>query len=95
MKAAPARAADYPREDRNKKILELLKFRVPVKAGSHLVQVYFASKTTAFVEDLFDPSLRREPYRDGSGEPRISSVTITGPQPATATVGIRRAAGAS
>jgi mono/diheme cytochrome c family protein len=80
-------AADYPREDRNKKILDLLKFRVPVKAGSHLVQVYFASKTTAFVEDLFDPSLRREPYRDGSGNPKISSVTITGPQPATATIG--------
>ena len=80
-------AADYPREDRNKKILELLTFRLPVKAGSHLVQVYFASKTTAFVEDLFDPSLRREPYRDGSGNPKISSVTITGPQPATATIG--------
>jgi mono/diheme cytochrome c family protein len=79
--------ADYPREDRNKKIIDLLKFRMPVKSGSHLVQVYFASKTTALVEDLFDPSLRREPYRDGSGEPRISSVTITGPQPETATIG--------
>jgi mono/diheme cytochrome c family protein len=78
---------DYPREDRNKKILDAMTFRLPVKAGSHLVQVYFAAKTTAFVEDLFDPSLRREPYRDGSGEPRISSVTITGPQPATATIG--------
>ena len=52
-----------------------------------MVQAYFASKTTAFVEDLFDPSLRREPYRDGSGEPRISSVTITGPQPETASIG--------
>ncbi len=82
-----AGAADNPREDRSKKILELLTFRVPVRSGSHLVQVYFASKTTAFVEDLFDPSLRREPYRDGSGDPRISSVTITGPQPETATVG--------
>ncbi len=81
--AAPA----YPREDRDKKIIALMTFRVPVTAGSHMVQAYFASKTTAFVEDLFDPSLRREPYRDGSGEPRISSVTITGPQPATATVG--------
>ena len=81
-----AAGADYPREDRNKKILDLLRFRVPVKSGSHLVQVYFASKTTAFVEDLFDPSLRREPYRDGSGNPKISSVTITGPQPATASV---------
>ena len=80
-------AGDYPREDRTKKILELMTFRVPVKAGSHMVQAYFAAKTTAFVEDLFDPSLRREPYRDGSGEPRVSSVTITGPQPATATIG--------
>jgi hypothetical protein len=85
--AGAGAAGDYPREDRNKKILEVMTFRVPVKAGSHLVQVYFASKTAAFVEDLFDPSLRREPYRDGSGEPRISSVTITGPQPTTASVG--------
>jgi mono/diheme cytochrome c family protein len=82
-----AGGADYPREDRNKKILDLLTFRVPVKSGTHLVQVYFASKTMAFVEDLFDPSLRREPYRDGSGNPKISSVTITGPQPATASIG--------
>jgi mono/diheme cytochrome c family protein len=85
--AGAGAAGDYPREDRTKKILELLKFRLPVTSGSHLVQVYFASKTTAFVEDLFDPSLRREPYRDGSGNPKISSVTITGPQPATAAVG--------
>jgi mono/diheme cytochrome c family protein len=82
-----AAAANYPREDRNKKILDLLTFRLPVKAGSHLVQVYFQSKTQAFVEDLFDPSLRREPYRDGSGNPKISSVAITGPQPATASIG--------
>ncbi|HUP41171.1 MAG TPA: DUF1592 domain-containing protein [Vicinamibacterales bacterium] len=82
-----AGAADYPREDRTKKIIELLTFRLPVKSGSHLVQVYFHSKTQAFVEDLFDPSLRREPYRDGSGNPKISSVTITGPQPATASIG--------
>jgi mono/diheme cytochrome c family protein len=86
-RGAEAGGADYPREDRNKKVLELLKFRVPVKAGSHLVQVYFASKTAAIVEDLFDPRLRREPYRDGSGDPKISSVTITGPQPETASIG--------
>jgi hypothetical protein len=85
--AGAGAAGDYPREDRNKKILEALTFRLPVKAGSHLVQVYFAAKTAAFVEDLIDPSQRREPYRDGSGEPRISSVTITGPQPATASIG--------
>jgi hypothetical protein len=84
---AAAGGADYPREDRNKKIIDLLTFRLPVKSGSHLVQVYFHSKTQAFVEDLFDPSLRREPYRDGSGNPKISSVTITGPQPSTASIG--------
>ena len=73
--------------DRSKKILESLQFRVPVKAGSHLVQVYFAAKTSAYVEDLFDPYLRRDPYRAPNGEPVISSVTITGPQPETASVG--------
>jgi mono/diheme cytochrome c family protein len=82
-----AAGADYPREDRTKKIIDLLTFRLPVKSGSHLVQVYFHSKTQAFVEDLFDPSLRREPYRDGSGNPKISSVAITGPQPATVSIG--------
>ena len=66
-------------DERNKQILESLQFRVPVTAGSHLVQVYFAARTSAYVEDLFDPSLRRDPYRAGNGEPAISSVTITGP----------------
>jgi mono/diheme cytochrome c family protein len=82
-----AAAADEYRADRNKKILDMLRFRVPVKAGSHLVQVYFAAKTSAYVEDLFDPSLRRDPYRAGAGEPKLSSVTITGPQPETAAIG--------
>jgi mono/diheme cytochrome c family protein len=66
-------------EERTKKTLEALQFRVPVKAGSHLVQVYFLQKTSAFLEDLFDPYLRRDPYRAGNGEPGISSVTITSP----------------
>ena len=57
---------------------------MPVQAGSHLVQVYFAAKTSAYVEDLFDPSLRREPYRAVGGEPRISALTVTGPRPDTA-----------
>ncbi len=70
-------------DERNRQILESMRFGVPVKAGSHLVQVYFAAKTSAYVEDLFDPYLRRDPYR-ASGEPAISSVTITGPQPGTA-----------
>ena len=71
-------------EERTKKILDALRFRVPVKAGAHLVQIYFAQKTSAFLEDLFDPYLRRDPYRAGNGEPGISSVTITGPPAAAA-----------
>ena len=66
-------------QERTEKIREMLKFRLPVKAGSHLVQVYFVQKTTAFVEDLFDPYLRRDPYRATNGEPGVSSVTITPP----------------
>ena len=73
-------------DERNKQILERMRFSAPVKAGPHLVQVYFAAKTSAYVEDLFDPSLRRDPYR-ASGEPAISSVTITGPRPETASLG--------
>ena len=83
--AAPA-ANEYENVDRDKKIAELLTFRVPVKAGLHLVQAYFVPKTSSYVEDLFDPSLRREPYR-GNAEPRVSTMTITGPQPNTASVG--------
>jgi mono/diheme cytochrome c family protein len=82
----PAAAGDYPRDDRQKKILELMKFRVPVKAGSHLVQAYFVAKRSAIVEDLFDPDLRRDPYRGGNGEPKISRLTITGPIPETASI---------
>ncbi len=41
-------------EERDRRLLELLKVRVPVKAGSHLVQVYFAAKTSA---------VRRRPVR--------------------------------
>jgi mono/diheme cytochrome c family protein len=66
-------------EERTRKTLEALQFRLPVKAGSHLLQAYFAQKTSAFLEDLFDPYLRRDPYRAGNGEPGISSVTITAP----------------
>jgi mono/diheme cytochrome c family protein len=66
-------------DERTEKILEALQFRLPVKAGSHLVQMYFVQKTSAVLEDLFDPYLRRDPYRAGNGEPGISSVTMTGP----------------
>jgi cytochrome c551/c552 len=68
-------------QERTEKIREALKFRVPVKAGSHQVQAYFVQKTSAFVEDLFDPYLRRDPYRATNGEPGVSSVTITPPPP--------------
>jgi mono/diheme cytochrome c family protein len=71
-------------EERTEKLLGALRFRVPVKAGSHLVQVYFDQKTSALLEDLFDPYLRRDPYRAGNGEPELSSVTITAPSAADA-----------
>jgi len=70
-------------DERIARILESMRFRAPVKAGSHLVQVYFAAKSSAYVEDLFDPYLRRAPYRAANGEPVVSTVTITGPQPDT------------
>ncbi|HKB13613.1 MAG TPA: DUF1592 domain-containing protein [Vicinamibacterales bacterium] len=68
-------------EERTKKILDALQFRASVKAGPHLVQAYFTQRTSAFLEDLFDPYLRRDPYRAGNGEPGISSITITAPSP--------------
>ena len=68
-------------DERIARILESMRFYVPVKAGSHLVQVYFAAKTSAYAEDLFDPDLRRPPYRAANGEPVVSTVTITGPRP--------------
>jgi mono/diheme cytochrome c family protein len=74
-------------DDRAKKVHDALQLRVPVKAGARLVQVYFVQKTSAYVEDLFDPYLRRDPYRAGNGEPGLSSLTITPPKvadPATA-----------
>lgn len=70
---------DETGEARTKQVLAALQFSVPVKAGSHLLQVYFVQKTSASLEDLFDPYVRRDPYRAGNGEPGISSVTITGP----------------
>ena len=76
-------AEELRRDERNARILESMRFRAPVKAGSHLVRVYFAAKTSAYVEDLFDPYLRRTPYKAANGEPVVSTVTITGPQPDT------------
>jgi mono/diheme cytochrome c family protein len=71
-------AAERRRADRDKFVLEALRFRVPVKAGSHLLQTYMVARTASFVEDLFDPSLRREPYR-AQGQTTLSSVTVTAP----------------
>ena len=65
--------------ERNRLILEALRFRAPVSAGSRLVRAYFTARTSAYVEDLFDPGLRRDPYRAPNGEPAVSSVAITGP----------------
>ena len=81
------RPAGASGDEQNRLILERMRFRAPVSAGSHLVQVYFAARTSAYVEDLFDPDLRRDPYRAPAGEPVVSSVTITGPLPETATAG--------
>jgi mono/diheme cytochrome c family protein len=71
-------AAERRLAGRDKVVLEMLRFRVPVKAGPHLVQTYMVARTEAFVEDLFDPSLRREPYR-AQGPTTLSSVTIAIP----------------
>ena len=57
-------------------MLVALRFRAPVKAGSRLVQAYLVAQTNAFVEDLFDPYLRREPYK-AQGPTAISSLTVT------------------
>ena len=81
------RPAGVRGDERNRRVLESMRFRAPVSAGPHRVQVYFAARTSAYVEDLFDPDLRRDPYRAPNGEPVISSVTITGPVRETATPG--------
>ena len=73
--------------ERNRLILEALRFRAPVSAGSRLVRAYFTARTSAYVEDLFDPDLRRDPYRAPNGEPAVSSVAITGPLAGAAAAG--------
>ena len=81
--AAPASeagaAADPNLRPVRRRALPNLTFSLPVKAGTHVVGVYFVNKTTAYLEDLFDMSQRRDPYRAGNGEPVLSSVTITAP----------------
>ena len=89
VKAPPApiretAAADPNLQPYRRRVLPNLTFKAPVKAGTHLVEVYFVNKTTAYLEDLFDPSMRRDPYRAGNGEPAVSSVTVTAPAGAVA-----------
>lgn len=74
------------RIEREKKMLDKMKVVVHVKGGEHLVQAYFASKTATIVEDLFDPSVRREPYRPAGGVPKLSYLRITGPLTGTASI---------
>ncbi len=80
-------AGAYVSGDRDQKVAESLRFTTHVTAGTHLVQVYFVSRTSAYIEDLFDRSLHREPYRKSQGQPNLSTVTITGPQQGTVVQG--------
>ena len=75
------------RVEMEKNTLDKMKVTVHVKAGEHLVQAYFAQKTTTTNEDLFEPSLRREPFRQTGGLPKLNFVRITGPLSGTATPG--------
>ena len=75
------------RAELERKTLDQMKVTVHVRAGAHLVQAYFARKTTAIAEDLFDPSLRREPYRAVGGMPKLSYLRITGPLTGTVATG--------
>jgi len=76
--------------------LPSLRFMSRLRAGTHLVEVYFVNKTTAYLEDLFDPSQRRDPYREGNGEPAVSAVTVIAPRSVTGSgaPGADRSAGA-
>ena len=48
-------------DDRDKQVIEALRFKAAGQGGLHLVQVYFAAKTSAYLEDLFDRSLHANP----------------------------------
>ena len=69
-------------DERTDRVLQQLRFHVPVTPGSHLVEAFFVQKTAAVLEDLFDPDLRRDPYRATNGEPGVSSLTINSPESA-------------
>jgi hypothetical protein len=74
------------RAEREQKMLEKMKVVVHVKGGEHIVEAYFVSKTATILEDLFDPSVRREPYRPEGGIPKLSYLRITGPLNGTASI---------
>ena len=75
------------RDELERKTLDQMKVTVHVKAGQRLVQAYFVRRTATITEDLFDPSLRREPYRPVGGIPKLSYLRITGPLTGTAATG--------
>ncbi len=85
----PAAPADPNLAPYRRRVLPNLTFKAPVKAGTHLVEVYFVNKTTAYLEDLFDPERRRDPYREGHGEPAVSTVTVTAPPSSHGSVATR------
>jgi mono/diheme cytochrome c family protein len=80
----PAAPADPNLQQYRKRVVPNTTFKTHVTAGTHLVEVYFVNKTTAYLEDLFDPSVRRDPYRALNGEPGVSSVSVTAPAGAAA-----------
>jgi len=82
--ATPATPADPNLQPYRRREIPKLTFKAPIKAGDHTVTAYFVNKTTAYLEDLFDPSNRRDPYRAGNGEPAVSSLTVTAPAGAAA-----------
>jgi len=75
------------RAELERKTLDQMKVTVHVTAGQHLVQAYFVQRTATITEDLFEPSLRREPYRPVGGIPKLSYLRITGPLTGTAATG--------
>jgi len=57
-------------------MLDKMKVVVHVRGGEHLVQAYFASRTATIPEDLFDPSVRREPYGPAEAYPNSRSCAL-------------------
>ena len=77
----PGAAGDYPREDRTKKILELLKFRVPVKAGLAHGAGLLRRQDICLCRRPVRPFAAARSISRGRRRAKISSLTITGPCP--------------